>query len=185
MHCLLWLPLFVVFFCIWSFFCYTVRIVSFLGSVVVESMFIVTPIVGFCNCSIVGSCNCFMFCCALLCAHPSYAIILMGNREKWLLCFICLPGASWLLCGSSSWCHGLVCSLWLWYSKIGVKRPLSKRPKIGFHDQLSLNIGQKYCITVAQFEVVFSSDYLWVVSHFLCSPWWVNLIRVFLHDDTL
>ena len=28
---------------------------------------------------------------------------------------------------------------------ITVKRPLSKRPKIGFQDQLSLNAGQKYC----------------------------------------
>ena len=26
-----------------------------------------------------------------------------------------------------------------------VKRPLSKRPKNGFQDQLSLNAGQKYC----------------------------------------
>ena len=31
------------------------------------------------------------------------------------------------------------------YSKTCVNRPLSKRPKIGFHDQLSLNVGQKYC----------------------------------------
>ena len=30
-------------------------------------------------------------------------------------------------------------------SKTCVKRPLSKRPKIGFQDQLSLNAGQKYC----------------------------------------
>ena len=30
------------------------------------------------------------------------------------------------------------------YSKTYVKRPLSKRPKIGFIDQLSLNSGQKY-----------------------------------------
>ena len=30
------------------------------------------------------------------------------------------------------------------YSKTCVKRPLSKRPKIGFQDQLSLNAGQKY-----------------------------------------
>ena len=29
--------------------------------------------------------------------------------------------------------------------KTCVKRPLSKRPKIGFQDQLSLNAGQKYC----------------------------------------
>ena len=26
-----------------------------------------------------------------------------------------------------------------------IKQPLSKRPKIGFQDQLSLNAGQKYC----------------------------------------
>ena len=31
------------------------------------------------------------------------------------------------------------------YSKTCVKWPLSKRPKIGFHDKLSLNTGQKYC----------------------------------------
>ena len=31
------------------------------------------------------------------------------------------------------------------YSKTSVKRPLSKRPKIGFQDQLSINAGQKYC----------------------------------------
>ena len=36
-------------------------------------MLIVTPIVGFCNCS--------MFCCALLYVHSSFAIILMGARE--------------------------------------------------------------------------------------------------------
>ena len=29
------------------------------------------------------------------------------------------------------------------YSKICLKQPLSKRPKIGFQDQLSLNAGQK------------------------------------------
>ena len=31
------------------------------------------------------------------------------------------------------------------YSITCVKRPHSKRPKIGFQDQLSLNAGQKYC----------------------------------------
>ena len=35
---------------------------------------IVAPIVGFCNCS--------MFCCALLCAHSSFAVTLMGKRER-------------------------------------------------------------------------------------------------------
>ena len=32
-----------------------------------------------------------------------------------------------------------------YYIKTYVKRPLSKRPKFGFQDQLSLNAGQKYC----------------------------------------
>ena len=36
-------------------------------------LFIVTPIVGVCNCS--------MFCCTLLYVHSSIAIILMGKRE--------------------------------------------------------------------------------------------------------
>ena len=31
------------------------------------------------------------------------------------------------------------------YSNTCLKRPLSKRPKIVFQDQLSLNAGQKYC----------------------------------------
>ena len=31
------------------------------------------------------------------------------------------------------------------YSKTSVKRPISKRPQIGFRDILSLNAGQKYC----------------------------------------
>ena len=33
----------------------------------------------------------------------------------------------------------------LQYSKTCLKHPHSKRPKIGFQDQLSLNAGQKYC----------------------------------------
>ena len=37
------------------------------------------------------------------------------RRESWLLCLICLPGVSWWLSGSSSQCHGVVCSFWLWY----------------------------------------------------------------------
>ena len=36
-------------------------------------------------------------------------------------------------------------SEYLGYSKTWVKQPLSKRPKIGFQDQLTHNAGQKYC----------------------------------------
>ena len=31
------------------------------------------------------------------------------------------------------------------YSKTCLKRPLKRRPKIGFQDGLLLNVGQKYC----------------------------------------
>ena len=43
------------------------------ASVAVDLLFIVTPIVVICNCS--------MFCCTLLYAPSSFAIILVGKRE--------------------------------------------------------------------------------------------------------
>ena len=48
----------------------------FLGgsSVVVDFLFIVTPIVGVCNCSV--------FCCMLLYVHSSIVINLTGKRER-------------------------------------------------------------------------------------------------------
>ena len=48
-------------------------------------MFIVTPIVGVCNCS--------MFCCVLLYVHSSIAIILIGKREL-VASLNFLPGVS-------------------------------------------------------------------------------------------
>ena len=62
-------------------------------SVVVDFLFIVTPIVGVCNCS--------MFCCTLLYVHFSIAIILMGKRE--LIALLNL----------SSWCLVMVERLFL------------------------------------------------------------------------
>ena len=56
-------------------------------------MFIVTPIVGVCNCS--------MFCCTLLYVHSSIALILMGKRE--LVALLNL----------SSWCLVMVERLFL------------------------------------------------------------------------
>ena len=66
------------------------RLLSILrgGSVVVDFLFIVTPIVGVCNCS--------MFCCTLLYVHSSIAIILMGKRELVALLYL------------SSWCLVMV-----------------------------------------------------------------------------
>ena len=51
----------------------------------VDFLFIVTPIVGVCNCS--------MYCCTLLYVHSSIAIILMGKRELIAL----LNLSSWFL----------------------------------------------------------------------------------------
>ena len=59
--------------------------------VVVDFLFIVTPIVGVCNCS--------MFCCTLLYVNSSIAIILMGKRELVALPYLsswCLVMVEWL-----------------------------------------------------------------------------------------
>ena len=56
-----------------------------------DFLFIVTPIVGVCNCS--------MFCCTLLYVHSSIAIILMGKRELVALLNLsswCLVMVEWL-----------------------------------------------------------------------------------------
>ena len=59
-----------------------------------------------------GVCNCSRFCCTLLYVHSSIAIILMGKRELVAL----LDLSSWcFVSGSSSLCHGVVCSLRLLY----------------------------------------------------------------------
>ena len=62
-------------------------------SVVVDFLFIVTPIVGVCNCC--------MFCCTLIYVHSSIAIILMGKRK--LIALLNL----------SSWCLVMVERLFL------------------------------------------------------------------------
>ena len=67
-------------------------------SVLVDFLFIVTPIVGVCKCS--------MFCCMLLNVHSSFAIILMGKRE--LVALLSL----------SSWC--LVMVVWLFLTVLWV-----------------------------------------------------------------
>ena len=59
--------------------------------------------------------SCSIVCCALLFVHFSFAITLMWKSDSWLFRLVCLPGVSWLFCGSSSRCHGFVWSLWLWY----------------------------------------------------------------------
>ena len=64
------------------------------------------PIVGICN----YLCFVVCYCMSILVLQP-----LWWGRESWLLCLVCHPGVSWLLCGSSLMCHRFVCSLRLWY----------------------------------------------------------------------
>ena len=53
----------------------------------------------------------------VLCFVVRCFVSLLVLRSFWwggggsLLCLVCLPGVLWLLCGSSSWCSGFVCSL--------------------------------------------------------------------------
>ena len=63
------------------------------GSIVVDILLIVTPIVGVCGCS--------MYCCALLYVHSSFSIVLVGKGGVALL-------------GLSSWC--LVIEVWLFFA---------------------------------------------------------------------
>ena len=61
---------------------------------VVDFLFVVTPIVGVCNCS--------LFCCTLLNVHSSIAIILVGKRELVALLNLsswCLVMVEWLFLG--------------------------------------------------------------------------------------
>ena len=71
-----------------------------ISCVVVDSLLIVTPIVGFCNCS--------LFCCVILCLHSSFAIISMGKREQFaLLCLsscVALPRGAMGLSAVCDWC---------------------------------------------------------------------------------
>ena len=53
-----------------------------------------------------------------------------SGRESWLLCLVCLPDVSWWLCGSSLWCHGFVCGLWLWYFLIILTIFATKRAEL-------------------------------------------------------
>ena len=64
-----------------------------------DFLFIVTPIVGVCNC--------LMFCCTLLYVHFSIAVILMGKGELVALIYLsswCLVMVEWLFLAVTSGC---------------------------------------------------------------------------------
>ena len=75
----------------WNIFTITNTKQNISSCIFVDSLLIVTPIAGFCKCS--------MFCCVLLHVHSSFAIILMGKRELVALLrlsSLCLGIVVWL-----------------------------------------------------------------------------------------
>ena len=68
------------------------------------------------------------------------------------------------------------------YSKTCIKRPLSKRAKIGFQDKLSLNAGQKYCRMLQEEHSAILSTFIklpFVIKIFLLSIFWVAVLQRF------
>ena len=140
-------------------------------------MFIVTPIVGVCNCS--------MFCCSLLYVHYSIAVILVGKRELVALLNLsswCLVMVMWLFLTVPRGCLRFVILLKIDHTyllflkpRVEVMKGLDQvdiRTKVGQASDsmtaltlsFNLRIGA-LCLsvagpTMAQLEVFFSSDYL-------------------------
>ena len=54
------------------------------------------------------------------------------------------------------------------YNKTCIKRPLSKRPVIGFQDQLWLNAGEKYCRML-------QGEHSAILSTFIRLPFVINI----------
>ena len=74
------------------------------------------------------------------------------------------------------------CSMRSTYSKTCVKRPLSKRPNIGFQDQLSLNAGRKYCRMLQGEHLQYfqpSLSYHLCLRHLLCLFFELTFYTVF------
>ena len=59
------------------------------------------------------------------------------------------------------------------YSKTCVKRPLSKRPKIGFQEQLALNADQKY-------YRMLEGEHSAIISTFINLPFVIKILSFFL-----
>ena len=116
------------------------------------------------------------------------------GRESWLLCLICLPGVSWWLSGSSSQCHGVVCSLWLWYFLIilthyfctissGQDFPLRKR-------QMSLPVKARTSSEAEHVAPPNSPDYFLSSTYLLCCSCWaqhpiIQTIQWFLYGKAI
>ena len=87
--------------------------------------------------------------CIYTCKLLESALLLTGPN----VCLCSVNVCFWIYKKNKKKCHSVCKRYWmhlqsrkcLSYSKTCVKWPLSKRQKIVFQDQLSLNAGQKYC----------------------------------------
>ena len=66
-----------------------------------------------------------------------------------------LPGVWWLLCGSSSLYHGVVCSLWLWYFQI----ILTIHKNLSFHESLPGGLHHGYWFQRTKFYCFCRADH--------------------------
>ena len=127
------------------------------GSVVVVSLLIVDPIVGFCICS--------LFCCSLLCVISSFTIILVGKRG--LLALPCL----------SSCCLVIVIVLWLFLTVpwVGVQCVIVVFPD---HTHLGDNCIQHFLWEgISQMEILNMVNpilILYCASRFIMTPVFAN-----------
>ena len=71
------------------------------------------------------------------------------------------------------------------YSRTCLKRPHSKRPQIGFQDQLTLNAGQKYCKMLPGEHSAILSTFIklpFVIKIFILSIFeWLSVFKLAVH----
>ena len=106
----------------------------------------------------------------LSCPHkiPSPSSHILGNFSCFLLLFAYIFFQN--LCFQKILSKINIKRVWIQirYSKTRIKQPLSKRQKIGFQDQFSLNAGQKYCRML-------QGEHSAILSTFMKLPFFINI----------
>ena len=126
-------------------------------SFVVELLFIVTPIVGVCNCS--------MFCCTLLYVPSSFAIVLMGKRE--LVALLNL----------SSWC--IVIVVWLF---LAVPWVCLQFVIVVFPDHTHLLFGSKPLLQKGISEPIFYGDLVNTFKRIVEKPFFPGQFKMIINS---
>ena len=76
----------------------------------------------------------------------------------------------------------MLLEIFSFHCKTCVKQPLSKRPNIGFQDQLSLNAGQNYCRMLQGEHSAILPTFIklpFVIKIFVLSSYWVVVLHRF------